>query len=94
MIHSYIRNRYFVFRHAYTYSTKQLIRAEVPQGSILFSLLYSAYTNDIPRLTSDVQHALFASNIALHSCKALKNQLTSISRGPMMSWVDGSVPGG
>ncbi|GBP84508.1 Probable RNA-directed DNA polymerase from transposon BS [Eumeta japonica] len=51
--------------HERTHSTRRLIRAEVPQGSSLSPLLYSAYTNDIPRPTSGVQLALFADDTAL-----------------------------
>ncbi|GBP66737.1 Probable RNA-directed DNA polymerase from transposon BS [Eumeta japonica] len=56
---------HFTFRHERTHSTRRLIRAGVPQGSALSLLLYSAYTNDIPRPTSGVQLALFADDTAL-----------------------------
>ncbi|GBP20900.1 Probable RNA-directed DNA polymerase from transposon BS [Eumeta japonica] len=65
-IQNYLANRYFTFRHERTHSTRRLIRAGVPQGSTLSPLLYSAYTNDIPRPSSSgVQLALFADNTAL-----------------------------
>ncbi|GBP08248.1 RNA-directed DNA polymerase from mobile element jockey [Eumeta japonica] len=65
IIQNFLYNRYFTFRHERTHSTRRLIRAGVPQGSGLSPLLYSAYTNDIPRPTSGVQLALFADDTAL-----------------------------
>ncbi|GBP31084.1 Probable RNA-directed DNA polymerase from transposon BS [Eumeta japonica] len=55
-----------MFKHENTYSTRRPIRAGVPQGSTLSPLLYSAYTNDIPRPSSGVQLALFADDTALY----------------------------
>ncbi|GBP56509.1 Probable RNA-directed DNA polymerase from transposon BS [Eumeta japonica] len=53
-------------RHERTHSTRRLIRAGVPQGSTPSPLLYSAYTNDVPRPSSSgVQLALFADDTAL-----------------------------
>ncbi|GBP68522.1 Probable RNA-directed DNA polymerase from transposon BS [Eumeta japonica] len=62
---NFLPNRYFTVRHERTHSNRRLIRAGVPQGSALSPLLYSAYTNDIPRPTSGVQLALFADDTAL-----------------------------
>ncbi|GBP09295.1 Probable RNA-directed DNA polymerase from transposon X-element [Eumeta japonica] len=64
IIHNYISNEYFVFGHESTYSTKQLIRARVPRGSIFSPLLYSA--KDIRRPTSDIQLTLFAKHTTLY----------------------------
>ncbi|GBP64414.1 Probable RNA-directed DNA polymerase from transposon BS [Eumeta japonica] len=65
-IQNYLANRHFTFRHERTHSTRRLIRAGVPQGSTLSPLLYSAYTNDVPRPSSSgVQLALFADDTAL-----------------------------
>ncbi|GBP67600.1 RNA-directed DNA polymerase from mobile element jockey [Eumeta japonica] len=66
IIHHYLTDRQFMFKHENTYSTRRPIRAGVPQGSTLSPLLYSAYTNDIPRPSSGVQLALFADDTALY----------------------------
>ncbi|GBP60591.1 RNA-directed DNA polymerase from mobile element jockey [Eumeta japonica] len=65
IIQNYLSNRYFTFRHERTHSTRRIIRAGVPQSTALSPLLYSTYTNDIPRSTSGVQLALFADDTAL-----------------------------
>ncbi|GBP67662.1 Probable RNA-directed DNA polymerase from transposon BS [Eumeta japonica] len=65
-IQNYLANRYFIFRHERTHSTRHLIRAGVPQGSALSPLLYPAYTNDVPRPSSGFQLALFAEDTALY----------------------------
>ncbi|GBP58500.1 Probable RNA-directed DNA polymerase from transposon BS [Eumeta japonica] len=56
-------NRHFTFRHERTHSTRRLIRAGVPQGSTLSSLLYSAYTNDIPRPSSSGVNSRYSRTI-------------------------------
>ncbi|GBP19479.1 Probable RNA-directed DNA polymerase from transposon BS [Eumeta japonica] len=66
IIQHYLTNRQFSFRHEKSISAKRLIRAGVPQGSTLSPLLYSAYTNDIPRPQTGVQLALFADDTALY----------------------------
>ncbi|GBP55087.1 Probable RNA-directed DNA polymerase from transposon BS [Eumeta japonica] len=48
-----------------TESQRRPIRAGVPQGSTLSALLYSTYTNDIPRPSSGVELVLFADDTAL-----------------------------
>ncbi|GBP35267.1 Probable RNA-directed DNA polymerase from transposon BS [Eumeta japonica] len=66
IIHQYLMNRHFSFRHENSTFGKRLIRAGVPQGSTLFPLLYSAYTNDIPRPQTGVQLALFVDDTAFY----------------------------
>ncbi|GBP09545.1 Probable RNA-directed DNA polymerase from transposon BS [Eumeta japonica] len=67
-------------KHERTHSTRRLIRAGVPQGSALSPLLYSAYTNDIPRPSSGVQLALFADDTALfYKCRN-RSTLSTILR--------------
>ncbi|GBP43922.1 hypothetical protein EVAR_41779_1 [Eumeta japonica] len=52
--------------HVNTHSSKRRVKARVPQGSTLSPLLYSTYTNDIPRPLSGIQLALFAYDTALY----------------------------
>ncbi|GBP87584.1 RNA-directed DNA polymerase from mobile element jockey [Eumeta japonica] len=66
IIHNFLSDRHFVFRHENTHSSRRTIKAGVPQGSALSPLLYSVYTNDIPRSSSGVQLALFADDTALY----------------------------
>ncbi|GBP36003.1 Probable RNA-directed DNA polymerase from transposon BS [Eumeta japonica] len=43
IIHNYITNRHFVFKHENTHSSRKPLRARVSQRSTLSPLLYSAY---------------------------------------------------
>ncbi|GBP00546.1 Probable RNA-directed DNA polymerase from transposon BS [Eumeta japonica] len=80
-------NRHFTFRHERTHSTRRLIRAGVPQGSTLSPLLYSAYTNDVPRPSSSgVQLALFADDTALFYGN--RNRSTRFTLLPLQRAID------
>ncbi|GBO98597.1 Probable RNA-directed DNA polymerase from transposon X-element [Eumeta japonica] len=61
--------------------------AEQESPSSALSLLYSAYTNDIPRPTSGVQLALFADDTALYYKSRNRTTLlpSAASREPLMS---------
>ncbi|GBP30960.1 Probable RNA-directed DNA polymerase from transposon BS [Eumeta japonica] len=86
-IQNYLANRHFTFRHERTHSTRRLIRAGVPQGSTLSPLLYSAYTNDIPRPSSSgVQLALFADDTALFY--GSRNRSTRFTLLPLQRAID------
>ncbi|GBP61911.1 RNA-directed DNA polymerase from mobile element jockey [Eumeta japonica] len=69
-------NGHFSFRHENSTSAKRLIRAGVSHGSTLFPLLYSTYTNDIPRPQTGVQFALFADDTALSLRSSNFRQIT------------------
>ncbi|GBP62930.1 Probable RNA-directed DNA polymerase from transposon X-element [Eumeta japonica] len=84
IIQNILSNRYFTFRHERTHSTRRSIRVGVPQGSALSLLLYSAYTNDIPRPTSGVQLALFADDTALFLEAGLGAPSSATFRRPLM----------
>ncbi|GBP46539.1 Probable RNA-directed DNA polymerase from transposon BS [Eumeta japonica] len=70
-------DRHFMIRDENTHSTKRPVRAGVPRDSTLSPLLYSAYTNDIPRPSAGVQLALFADNTALYLCGATEHNICS-----------------
>ncbi|GBP14647.1 hypothetical protein EVAR_93516_1 [Eumeta japonica] len=81
-------------RYEHTHSTRRLIRAGVPQGFTLSSLLYFAYTNDY-RVRQQASFSHYSRTIPRFiTMLGIRNPLSSTSRGPLMSWVDGSVPGG
>ncbi|GBP59376.1 Probable RNA-directed DNA polymerase from transposon BS [Eumeta japonica] len=72
IIHAYINNRHFMFKHENTHLSRRLIREGVRQGSTLSFLLYSAYTDDIPPPTSGVERALVADDTTLYMrCKTV-----------------------
>ncbi|GBP30801.1 Probable RNA-directed DNA polymerase from transposon BS [Eumeta japonica] len=86
-IQNYLANRHFTFRHERTHSTRRLIRAGVPQGSTLSPLLFSAYTNDVPRPSSSgVQIALFADDTALFYGN--RNRSTRFTLLPLQRAID------
>ncbi|GBP37834.1 hypothetical protein EVAR_21677_1 [Eumeta japonica] len=43
---------------------------------------------------SGIQLAIFADDTALYFCTTHQNQFSSTFRGPLISWVDGYLPGG
>ncbi|GBP20661.1 Probable RNA-directed DNA polymerase from transposon X-element [Eumeta japonica] len=55
-----------MFKYENTHSSRRPLRANVPQGSTLSPLLYSAYINDLPRPASGVQLALFADDTVMY----------------------------
>ncbi|GBP43817.1 Probable RNA-directed DNA polymerase from transposon BS [Eumeta japonica] len=74
-------------KHERTHSTRRLIRAGVPQGSTFSPLLYSAYTNEVPRPSSSgVQLALFADDTALFY--GSRNRNTRFTLLPLQRAID------
>lgn len=59
ILSSYLYNRQFLVNYGNAYSAIELIRAGVPQGSVLGPILYVLYTADIPT-TNSTTTAIFA----------------------------------
>jgi hypothetical protein len=64
LLKSYLTNRHFRVRHEDSYSEMKFIKAGVPQGSVLGSVLYLIYINDVPT-TSNSTMATFADDTAV-----------------------------
>jgi hypothetical protein len=60
----YLTNRHFRVRHENSYSELKLIKAGVPEGSVLGPGLYLLYINDVPT-TSNSTMATFADDTAV-----------------------------
>ena len=57
---SYLSNRTFFVCTDYAFSEDGTLKYSVPQGSILWQLLFLLYTNDLPQSLSDAGFYLYA----------------------------------
>jgi hypothetical protein len=64
LLKSYLTNRHLRVRHEDSYSELKLIKAGVPQGSVLGPFLYLPYINDVPT-TSNSTMATFTDDTAV-----------------------------
>ena len=64
LIKSYLNSRTFVIKIKDTYSEVKDIKAGVPQGSVLSSILYTLYTVNIPTTTNS-KILIFADDTAI-----------------------------
>lgn len=64
LLKSYLTNRYFHVTHEDSYSELKIIKAGVPQGSVLGPVLYLLYINDVPT-TSNSAIATLADDTAV-----------------------------
>jgi hypothetical protein len=64
VLKSYLTNRHFRVTHEDSYSELTLIKAGVPQGSVLGTVLYLLYINDVPT-TSNSTMATSADDTAV-----------------------------
>jgi hypothetical protein len=64
LLKSYLTDRYFRVKQGEEYSELKLIKAGVPQGSVLGPVLYFVYTSDIPQ-HAGITVANFADDTAI-----------------------------
>jgi hypothetical protein len=64
LLKPYLTNRYFRVKHEDSYSELKLIKAGVPRGSVLGSVLYLLYINDVPTTLNSTM-ARFADDTAV-----------------------------
>lgn len=75
ILRDYLSNRSLRVRVHGTLSRPHPIRAGVPQGSVLGPILYTLYTNDVPK-TPFVELALFADDTALYTSERAKSNIS------------------
>ncbi|GBP39885.1 hypothetical protein EVAR_29115_1 [Eumeta japonica] len=68
--------------------------SRIPQSFTLSPLSCTPQTRTIYRIRLQASSSRYSQTIPRTSALGKKNQLTSTSRGSLMSWVDGSAPGG
>lgn len=87
LLQSYLTNRYFRIKHEDAFSEPKLIKAGVPQGSVLGPLLYVLYTGDLPEIEKNTT-ATFADDTAvlavgennIESLRKLNRSISSIQQ--------------
>ncbi|EFA13663.2 putative RNA-directed DNA polymerase from transposon X-element-like Protein [Tribolium castaneum] len=75
LIHSYLTNRELLVQLKNTQSTRKLIAAGVPQGSILGPTLFNIFINDIP-IFAKTNTALYADDTAIYA-SSFSDQIAS-----------------
>jgi hypothetical protein len=79
VLKSYLEERYFQVKIDDTLSDHRLIKAGVPQGSVLGPLLYLIYTADVPTM-DDTLIATFADDTAILSSDADPDPVSASER--------------
>jgi len=90
LLYSYFQNRKFILKNGNFVSNKYDIKAGVPPGSILGSLFYSLYVNDISSAIN-LDYLLYCDDLVIYTdCKTYNEgvQKLSICLNELVKWCD------
>ena len=91
LLSSYLNDRFFRIRFNDAYSLFRIIKAGVPQGSVLSPLLYSLFTSDIPKPRGNSKMGVYADDTCvLNAASTYEETVTNLQEclDEIQDWTD------